>query len=178
MGDSETGQVSEDAAKIYEDVYLSALFKEWCPLVVEAANIRKGHRVIDVACGTGALVITVSGHIGAEGTIVGIDINEGMLNIARSKSPSVEWLKAPAEALPFEDDIFDCAVSQFGLTYFENQENAIREMIRVLRPGGSLAVVVWDEFKHNPGFAAEDKLWQEVFGEEWGDEYRISLVTK
>ncbi len=78
MGTNETGQVSEDAAKIYEDVYLSALFKEWCPLVVEAANIRKGHRVIDVACGTGALVITVSGHIGAEGTIGGIDINQGI----------------------------------------------------------------------------------------------------
>ena len=54
MGDSETGQVSNDAAKIYEEVYLPALFKEWCPLVVEAANIQKGHRVIDVACGTGA----------------------------------------------------------------------------------------------------------------------------
>jgi ubiquinone/menaquinone biosynthesis C-methylase UbiE len=178
MGDSETGQVSEDAAKIYEDVYLSALFKEWCPLVVEAANIRKGHRVIDVACGTGALAIAVSDHIGTEGTIVGIDINEGMLKIARSKSPSVEWLKAPAEALPFEDDSFDCAVSQFGLMYFENQENAIREMIRVLRPGGSLAVVVWDELKHNPGFAAEDKLWQKVFGEELGDESPNKLGDK
>jgi ubiquinone/menaquinone biosynthesis C-methylase UbiE len=178
MGDSETGQVSEDAAKVYEDVYLSALFKEWCPLVVEAANIRKGHRVIDVACGTGALAITVSGHIGTDGTVVGIDINEGMLNIAQSKAPAVEWLKAPAEALPFEDDSFDCAVSQFGLMYFENQENAIREMIRVLRPGGSLAVVVWDELKHNPGFAAEDKLWRKVFGEEMGDDSPHRLGDK
>ncbi len=178
MGDNETGQVSEDAAKIYEDVYLSALFKDWCPLVVAAANIQKGHRVIDVACGTGALAITVSDHIGTEGTVVGIDINTGMLNIARSKSPSVEWLNAPAEALPFEDDNFDCAVSQFGLMYFENQENAIREMIRVLRPGGSLAVVVWDELKHNPGFAAEDQLWRQVFGEEFGDESPNNLGDK
>jgi ubiquinone/menaquinone biosynthesis C-methylase UbiE len=178
MGDSETGQVSEDAAKIYEEVYLPALFKEWCPLVVEAANIQKGHRVIDVACGTGALAITVSGHIGTEGTTVGIDINEGMLNIARSKSSSVEWLNAPAEALPFEDDNFNCAVSQFGLMYFENRENAIREMMRVLRPGGSLAVVVWNELEHNPGFAAEDKLWQQVFGDELGDESPNKLGDK
>ena len=89
MGDSKTGQVSEDAAKIYEEVYLPALFKEWCPLVVEAADIQEGHRVIDVACGTGALAITVSDHIGNEGTTTGIDINDGMLNIARSKSSSV-----------------------------------------------------------------------------------------
>jgi len=178
MGDSETGQVSEDAAKIYEEVYLPAMFQEWCPLVIEAANIQKGDRVIDVACGTGALAITVSDHIGTEGTTVGIDINEGMLIIARSKSSSVEWLNAPAEALPFEDDNFNCAVSQFGLMYFENRENAIREMMRVLRPGGSLAVVVWDELEHNPGFAAENKLWEQVFGEEEGDESPNKLGDK
>ncbi len=178
MGDSKTGQVSEDAAKIYEEVYLPALFKEWCPLVVKAASIQKGHRVIDVACGTGALAIAVSDHIGAEVTTVGIDINEGMLNIARSKSSSVEWLNAPAEALPFEDDNFNCAVSQFGLMYFENQEKAIREMMRVLHPGGSLAVVVWDELEHNPGFAAENNLWQQVFGEEEGDESPNKLGDK
>ena len=178
MGDSETGQVSEEAAKIYEEVYFPALFNEWCPLVVEAANIQKGHRVIDVACGTGALAITVSGHIGTEGTIAGIDINEGMLNIARSKSSSVEWLNAPAEALPFEDDSFDCAVSQFGLMYFENQEKAIREMMRVLHPGGSLAVAVWDELDQNPGFAAENKLWQQVFDEESEDESPNKLGDK
>jgi len=178
MGENETGQVSEEAAKIYEAVYLPALFDEWCPLVVDAANIQTGHRVIDVACGTGALAITVSERIGPKGTIVGIDINEGMLNIARSKSSSVEWLNSPAELLPFEDDSFNCVVSQFGLMYFENQENAMREMIRVLQPGGSLAVAVWDKLEHNSGFAAEDQLWQQVFGEEWGDESPYKLGDK
>ena len=178
MGDSETGQISEDAAKIYEEVYLPALFEEWCPLVVEAANIQKGHRVIDVACGTGALAITVSEHIGPEGTTVGIDINEGMLNIARSKSSSVEWLNASAEALPFDDDNFNCAVSQFGLMYYENQETALREMRRVLQPGGSLVVVVWDKLDNNPGLAAEEQLWQQVFGEEWADETPYKLGDK
>jgi SAM-dependent methyltransferase len=178
VGDNEIGQVSEDAAKIYEEVYLPALFNEWCPLVVDAAKIHKGHRVVDVACGTGALAIAVAGHIGTEGTTVGIDINEGMLNIARSKSSAVEWLNAPAEALPFEDDSFDCAVSQFGLMYFENQESAIREMMRVLRPGGSLTVVVWDKLENNSGLAAEDNLWQQVFGEEFGDKSPYILGDK
>jgi ubiquinone/menaquinone biosynthesis C-methylase UbiE len=178
MGDSKTGQVSEDAAKIYEEAYLPALFIEWCPLVVAAANIQMGHRVIDVACGTGALAITVSDHIGTEGNAVGVDINEGMLNVARSKSSSVEWLNAPAEALPFEDASFDCAVSQFGLMYFENQELAIREMMRVLHPGGTLAVVVWDKLENNPGFAAENELWQQVFAEESGDESPNNLGDK
>jgi len=174
MGDSSTGQVSEDAAKIYEEIYLPALFEVWCPLVIDAANIQKGHRVIDVACGTGALTIPVSRHIDPAGTIVGIDINDGMLNIARSKSTVVEWLNVPAEALPFDDNYFNCAVSQFGLMYFENQQSAVREMMRVLQPGGTLAVAVWDELDNNPGFAAEEHLWQQVFGAEVDeDPYRL-----
>ena len=127
MGDSETGQVSENAAKIYEEVYLPALFQEWCPLVLETTNVKPGHHVIDVACGTGALAIAVSECVGPKGVTVGIDINDGMLNIAKSKSSSVEWLNAPAEALPFNENYFNGVVSQFGLMYFANQESAIRE---------------------------------------------------
>jgi len=178
MGNGETGQVSEDAAIIYEEVYLPALFKDWCPLVVDAAQIQKGFHVIDIACGTGALAITVSDHIWPNGTVVGIDINEGMLSVAKSKSSRVEWRNAPAEELPFEDGNFDSAVSQFGLMYFENRENALREMMRVLKPGGSLVVVVWDKLENNPGLAAEERLWQLTFGEEWTDDAPYSLGDK
>ena len=177
MGDSETGQVSENAAKIYEEVYLPALFQEWCPLAIQAANVKAGDSVVDVACGTGVLAIAVSEHVGPIGNSIGVDINEGMLNIARSKSSSVEWLKAPAELLPFTDDYFNCVVSQFGLMYFENQEAAIREMMRVLRPNGTIAVIVWDKLDNNPGLAAEEYLWQKVLGEE-GEETPYRLGDK
>lgn len=166
MGDSETGQVSEDAAQIYEDVYLPALFQDWCPLAIQAANISTGDSVIDIACGTGALTIAVSEQVGPKGETVGIDINEGMLNIARSKSSSIRWLNAPAEQLPFTNDIFNSVVSQFGLMYFENQEVALREMIRVLQPKGSIVITVWDKLDNNHGLAAEEYLWQQTFGEE------------
>jgi ubiquinone/menaquinone biosynthesis C-methylase UbiE len=166
MGDKETGQVSKDAAKIYEAVYLPALFQEWCPRVSEGANVKPGDYVIDVACGTGALAVTAAKYVGPNGKTAGVDINGGMLDIARSKSSSVEWINAPAEALPFDDDHFDCVVSQFGLMYFENPEIAIRQMIRVLKQGGSLAVAVWDKLDNNPGLAAEEYLWQKVFGDE------------
>lgn len=174
MGDSETGQVSEDAAKIYEEVYLPALFQEWCPLAIQAANVKTGDSVVDVACGSGALAMAVSEHVGSNGKTIGVDINEGMLNIARSKLSSIEWLNAPAEKLPFTADYFNCVVSQFGLMYFENQEVALREMIRVLKPGGTMAVIVWDKLDNNPGLAAEEYLWQQVFGGEVEDApYRL-----
>jgi len=166
MGDSKTGQVSVGAAKIYEKVYLPALFQEWCPKAIRAAQIKIGDSVVDVACGTGALTIAVAKHVGSEGKTVGIDINEGMLDIAKSKSSSVEWINAPAEELPFADNIFNCVVSQFGLMYFGNQETAICEMMRVLRPGGTIAVTVWDKLGNNPGLSAEEYLWQRIFGED------------
>jgi SAM-dependent methyltransferase len=164
MGDSEKGQVSVEAAKIYEDGYVPALFQEWCPRIIETAGIEPGHHIVDVACGTGALSIAAYEHVVPDGSIVGVDINEGMLDIARSKSSSIEWLNAPAEALPFKDDIFDRSVCQFGLMYFEDRVGAIREMIRVLKPGGSLVVTVWDKLINNPGLAAEEYLWQKLFG--------------
>ena len=164
MADSEKGQVSVEAAKVYEDGYVPALFQEWCPRVIETARIKPGHHIVDVACGTGALSIAAYEHVIPDGSVVGVDINEGMLNVARSKSSSIEWLNASSEALPFKDNNFDCSVCQFGLMYFEDKVGAIREMLRVLKPGGSLVVTVWDRLINNPGLAAEEYLWQRLFG--------------
>ena len=178
MGVNKTGQVSEDAAKVYEDFFLPALFQEWSPIVAEAAQIQDGYRVIDIACGTGALAILVSDHVGPKGSVTGVDINAGMLNIASEKAPDIDWQKAPAELLPFEDASFDCAVCQFGLMYFENREKALREMMRVLRPDGTLAFIVWDMLENNPGFAARNELWIKMFGDRAGDQIPYSLGEK
>jgi len=178
MGDNKTGQVSKDAAKVYEEFYLPALFQEWSPIVAEAAQIQNGYRVIDIACGTGALAISISDHVGLKGSVTGVDINDGMLNIASEKAPGINWQNAAAELLPFEDASFDCAVCQFGLMYFENREKALREMMRVLRPDGTLAFIVWDKLENNPGFAARNKLWIQMFGDKAGDEIPYSLGEK
>jgi len=175
MGENRTGQVSKDAARVYEEFFLPALFQEWAPIVTEAAQIQNGHRAIDVACGTGALAIEISEHIGPQGSVIGVDINDGMLNIARDKAPNIEWQIAPAELLPYEDSRFDCAVCQFGLMYFDNREKALREMMRVLRPGGTLAFIVWNKLENNPGFAARNELWIKMFGDDAGDEVPYSL---
>ena len=77
MGESERGQVSESAAKIYEEFYLPGLFAEWTPRVIDAARIQRGQRVVDVACGTGVLAQAVADRVGTTGLAVGVDINEG-----------------------------------------------------------------------------------------------------
>ena len=128
MGENETGQVSDSAAEIYEEFYLPAMFEEWPARVIEAARVESGQQVVDVACGTGVLTLAVAQRVGAEGAIVGCDINAGMLKIAREKAPGIEWRQASAESLPLDDESFDRAVSQFGLMYFEEQQIALQEM--------------------------------------------------
>ena len=175
MGDSESGQVSASAAKVYEEFYLPGLFAEWPPRVIDAARIEPGHRVVDVACGTGVLARAVAERVGSTGHTVGVDINTGMLNIAREKSPEIEWRQAPAESLPLDDSSFDSVVCQFGLMYFADQKAALEEMMRVLRPGGSLAVVVWDKLENSPAYETETRLFQRVLGDEFSDESPSNL---
>ncbi len=175
MGDSASGQISSSAAEIYEEFYLPGLFAEWTPRVVDAAQIGPGQRVVDVACGTGVLARAVADRVGAAGFTVGVDINEGMLLIAREKAPKIEWHQAPPEKLPLDDNSFDSVVCQFGLMYFTDQQAALMEMMRVLRPGGNLAVVVWDKLENSPAYESETRLFQRVLGDEHADESPYSL---
>lgn len=172
MAEIERGQVSASAAEVYEAFFLPALFQEWTSRVADAAGIQPGQRVLDVACGTGVLARTVADRVGPNGAVVGLDLNEGMLAVARQKAPGIRWQQGVAEALPFEDDTFDAVVSQFGLMFFEDRATALREMLRVLRPGGRLAVAVWDSLDHTPGYAAMTRLLQRLFGDEAADALR------
>ncbi len=163
MGDS--GQVTSTAAEVYDEFFVPALFGEWGPRVVSAAQLRPGMRVLDVACGTGVLAIEAAKATSPGGAVVGVDINPGMLAVARGKSGDVQWREAPAEALPLDAGTFDAVVSQFGLMFFEDQRASIAEMWRVLRPGGRLVAAVWDSLENSPGYAAITSLLARLFGD-------------
>jgi SAM-dependent methyltransferase len=138
------------AAEVYESLFVPAEFLEWAPRVVAAARIRPGQKVLDVACGTGALTREVARQVGSSGFVAGVDANPGMLAVAARTSPQIEWRHAGAEAIPFDDEFFDAVV---GLMFF-NQQAALREMMRVLTPGGYLTAAVWDTLEHTPAYAA------------------------
>jgi ubiquinone/menaquinone biosynthesis C-methylase UbiE len=88
-----------------------------------------------------------------------------MLGVAKRKGPHIDWREASADAIPFEDSTFDAVVSQFGLMFFPDKPLAIQEMLRVLRPGGSLAIAVWDSLENNAGYAAISLLLSRLFGD-------------
>ncbi|MCB0168080.1 MAG: methyltransferase domain-containing protein [Anaerolineae bacterium] len=166
MSDSERGQVNTSAAEVYDAFFVPALFGEWGSRVAEAAAIQPGQRVLDVACGTGVLARAAAERVGPAGEVVGLDINEGMLAVARKKAPHITWQHGPAEALPFEDNSFDVVVSQFALMFFEDRQAALKEMMRVLRPGGRLAVAVWDSLDNTPAYATITAMLKRLFGDE------------
>ncbi len=159
-------------AEIYDARFVPALFAQWGPVVAAEAEVRKGDRVLDVACGTGALTLAVAEIVGPDGHVIGLDANPQMLAVARRNPVEIEWLEGRAEALPLPDKSFDAVVSQFGLMFFEDKPQALREMMRVLRPGGRLAVAVCDAVENSPGYGTFALLLDRLFGRQVGDSFR------
>lgn len=155
---SSQGQVSGSAAEVYERFYVPALLGALAPRLADAAGVATGDEVLDVACGTGIVSREAIRRVGAGGTVTGLDRNEGMLAVARRLEPRVAWREGVAEALPFEAASFDAVVCQFGLMFFQDRTRALREMWRVLRPSGRLAVAVWGPIEDAPGYVALARL--------------------
>lgn len=152
-------QVAGSAPEVYERELVPAVFGPWAPILIELAHPKPGDRVIDIACGTGLVARIAATLVGPNGAVAGIDLNPGMLNVARSLkitdgAASVEWHEASADKLPFPDGSFDVAYCQLGLQFFADRPAALREMRRVLSPKGRLAMMVWCGIHESPGFEA------------------------
>jgi SAM-dependent methyltransferase len=121
-------------------------------VLAEVADIRSGDRVLDVACGTGILAREIAARVGSSGRVTGLDLNEGMLAVARRLRPEIDWRQGDAAKLPFEDSA-NVVVSQFALMFFPDRVAALREMWRVLAPCGRLAVAVCAPITHTRGYS-------------------------
>jgi demethylmenaquinone methyltransferase/2-methoxy-6-polyprenyl-1,4-benzoquinol methylase len=123
---------------VMNHVMTAGLDIRWRRRAAQAA-VRAGDRVLDAACGTGDLAIADL-RAGA-GKVTGLDFSPKMLERARAKHASIEWLQGDMLALPFADETFDAATVGFGVRNVENLELGLRELRRVLRPGGRLAIL-------------------------------------
>jgi ubiquinone/menaquinone biosynthesis C-methylase UbiE len=137
------------AAADYEALWQAQLADAQAALLAAAA-LRDGERVLDVACGTGLVSFAAARAVGASGEVLGVDLSGGMVDAARERGLQREvsnaaFVRMDAEALALPDASFDVVLCALGLMYVPEPEQALREMRRVLRPGGRLVVAVWGE---------------------------------
>jgi demethylmenaquinone methyltransferase/2-methoxy-6-polyprenyl-1,4-benzoquinol methylase len=122
---------------VMNHVMTAGLDRRWRKLAVQEV-VWPGDRVLDACCGTGDLAVEAERR---GGRVVGLDFSERMLERARKKSGAIEWVQGDALALPFGDGEFDAATVGFGVRNLADLEGGLRELARVLRPGGKLAVL-------------------------------------
>lgn len=169
---TETFQISADQAEIYESRFVPAIFAQWAPLLVDAAGAEPGLVLLDVACGTGILARTAADRVGPTGKVVGVDLSEGMLTVARRLSPDLEWHHGDAEDLPFPDGAFDVVVCQSALMFFPDATQALREMGRVCKPHGTVGVQVYASPDAQPAYGP----WLQMVARHAGPE-AINLLS-
>jgi demethylmenaquinone methyltransferase/2-methoxy-6-polyprenyl-1,4-benzoquinol methylase len=130
---------------LMNDVLSFGMHRVWKAYAVAVAGVRPGDHVLDIAGGTGDLARAFAAQTGAQGRVVLTDINEAMLRVGRDRlldeGSVVPAAVCDAERLPFADQSFDLASVAFGLRNMTHKEAALREMARVLRPGGRLLVL-------------------------------------
>ncbi len=142
------GEVFHSVASRYDlmnDVMSAGLHRLWKRFTVETSGVRPGDRVLDVAGGSGDLSRLFAKKVGPTGQVILTDINASMLGVGRDRliddGVNVPALQCDAEKLPFPDAYFNCVIVAFGLRNMTHKDIALKEMCRVLKPGGRLLVL-------------------------------------
>ncbi|MEM6988023.1 MAG: bifunctional demethylmenaquinone methyltransferase/2-methoxy-6-polyprenyl-1,4-benzoquinol methylase UbiE [Pseudomonadota bacterium] len=144
---------------VMNDLMSFGIHRLWKQFAMQHSGVRPGHTVLDIAGGTGDLAAAMARRVGSRGMVVLSDINASMLDVGRDKLTNKGFVgnltvaQANAEALPFEDDSFDCITIGFGLRNVTDKDRALASMYRVLKPGGRLLVLEFSK-PTLPGFSA------------------------
>lgn len=144
------GKVFDSVATRYDvmnDLMSFGIHRLWKRFTIEQSGVRSGHKVLDLAGGTGDLAEKFCKRTGRNGQVVLADINESMVTVGRDRlidagvSGNIDYTLANAEDLPFADNSFDCVTMAFGLRNVTDKDKALESIFRVIRPGGRLLVL-------------------------------------
>jgi SAM-dependent methyltransferase len=148
---SESFQIPIEAAEAYEAAFVPAFFAQWAPILCDTAQLSTGQRVLDVACGTGIVARTAAERVG-DAQVVGVDLNQAMLTVARRVRGGIDWRQGDVTALPLADRSFDAVLCQMAFMFFPDRIRALREMARVAAPAGTVAVLVPASLDAQPAY--------------------------
>jgi ubiquinone/menaquinone biosynthesis C-methylase UbiE len=143
-------------ARAYDDGLVPAFFRPYAvELAARLAEIRP-QRVLELAAGTGVVTQELL-HVLPDTEVVATDLSDAMVEVGRANAPGARWQQADAMRLPFDDGGFDAVVCAFGVMFLPDQERSSAEVLRVLRPGGTYLLDVWDSLEHNDFSLATDR---------------------
>ena len=175
--EEKAGKVAEvfhSVASSYDlmnDLMSAGIHRLWKRVTIEMSGVRRGHKVLDIAGGTGDLAAKFSRIVGSDGLVILADINDSMLKVGRDRlldrgiANNIQFAQANAQYLPFPDNTFDVITIAFGLRNVTDKDMALRSMNRVLKPGGRLLVL---EFSKPPS-----QLLSKIY-----DRYSCSILPK
>ena len=132
----------DNAAENYERYFVPVIPRRFGSALIKEARLRPGERVLDLACGTGIIARMAVEQVGPAGLVAGVDVNSAMLDTARAVNAGlpIKWYESSAESIPLPDRTFDVAFCQLGLQFIADQAAALRELRRVLVPGGRVYI--------------------------------------
>lgn len=140
---------------LMNDLMSGGIHRLWKRFTIEVSAVRPGHKVLDIAGGTGDLAYKFSSLVGRDGLVILSDINASMLEVGRDRlldrgvSNNVQYAQLDAQHLPFADNTFDCITIAFGLRNVTDKQLALSSMFRVLKPGGRLLVLEFSKPQHS-----------------------------
>lgn len=145
-----TFQLSDNAADIYEQVLVPLWFRRWADGLLDLTALQPGEDVLDVACGTGVTTRLAKENVGANGQVVGLDINAGMLAKARELADDMDitWTESDVCNTALEPNSYDAIICQHGYHYFPDKPAALAMFRTLLKPKGRMAFSIWDG--HSP----------------------------
>lgn len=170
---TETFQISAKQAEAYEARFVPALFRQWVEPVLQAAAVRPGDRLLDVACGTGVVARAAAERVAPDGSITGVHLNPAMLAVARRIAPEIDWRQGEVVALPFNENVFDVVTCQSAIFFFADPTGALGEMGRVTRPGGRVAVQAFSSVSAQPAYGP----WVDIVARHAGPDAMALLGT-
>jgi demethylmenaquinone methyltransferase/2-methoxy-6-polyprenyl-1,4-benzoquinol methylase len=139
---------------VMNDLMSFGVHRLWKRFTIDMSGVRPGNKILDLAGGTGDLTKKFSKIVGPQGKVVLADINSSMLEVGRERLTNqgyvgnIEYVQANAQCLPFEDNTFDIITIAFGLRNVTDKDEALRSMLRVLKPGGRLLVLEFSQTKN------------------------------
>jgi ubiquinone/menaquinone biosynthesis C-methylase UbiE len=152
------------APELYERYLVPGITSVWANDLLDRIAPSQRESVLDIACGTG-VVARLAQQRGHAGRLVGIDLNTAMLAVARAKSAAIEWIEGSALDLPFDANSFDIVLCQLGLQFFPDRPLALKEMVRVLKPGGRAGFSVYSAIDKTPAANAFVQALDKYLGE-------------